>query len=56
MEDYTDYKSEYFPGKNYQKCIFSKELIDNFINRVSSIDYNKYIKKLVRNKTNVKPW
>lgn len=55
MEDYTDYRSEFYPGTGYQECIFSKELIDSFINRVSTIDYNKYVKKIRQAKINVKP-
>ena len=55
MDDYTDYLSEFYPGIDYQDCIFAKEIIDNFITRVSSIDYNKYVMKIRHAKINVKP-
>ena len=45
-EDYKDYPSEYYPGKSYETCLLSKELIDKFINRVAVIDLDKNIKKI----------
>ncbi len=53
--DYNEYPSEYYPGKPYKDCILSKEKIDAFIIEVSSIDFNKYIKKIKKYKNNVKP-
>lgn len=55
MDDFTIHTSEFFPGKGYQECIFTKEEIDSFIERVSSIDINKYVKKIKEVKGNVKP-
>lgn len=55
MRDYTCYPDEFFPGKSYQNCLFSKDLIDNFIKRVSDIDINSYIKKLKYAGINIKP-
>lgn len=53
--DYKDYPSEYYPGKPYEECILPKEMIDNFITRVSNIDLDKYIKKIEKYKKNIKP-
>lgn len=53
--DYMDYPSEYYSGVPYEECILSKDLIDTFINRVSSIDLEKYIRKIQKIKSNVKP-
>ena len=55
IEDYVDYPSEYHEGISYQESILSKDLIDNFIERVSSIDIEKYIDKIRNAKRNVKP-
>lgn len=55
-EDYTIYLSEFYPGKEYQECLFSKEMLDSFIERVSSIDLEKYINKIMIYKKNVKPY
>ena len=44
-DDYKDYPSEYHQGLPYENCILSKDAVDAFINRVSSIDLDKYIKK-----------
>lgn len=38
--DYKDYPSEYYPGKDYEKCILPKKMIDAFIKKVSSIVWN----------------
>ncbi len=54
-DDYKDYPSEYYPGKPYEDSILSKEKIDAFIIEVSSIDFDKYIKKIERYRNNVKP-
>ncbi len=54
-DDYIDYPSEYYSGVSYKECILSKDLIDTFINRVSSIDIEKYIKKIQKTRSNVKP-
>lgn len=53
--DYKSYPSEYYPGFEYKECILSKEMIDEFIDRVSSIDINEYIKLIKINKANIKP-
>lgn len=53
--DYKDYPSEFYPGKPYEDCILSTEMIDNFINRVSAIDLDQYIKKIKEYKGNIKP-
>lgn len=55
MNDYKSYPSEYYPGKPYEECILSKEMIDDFITRVSTIDLNKYINKIEKYKSNIKP-
>lgn len=55
MEDYTIYPNEFFPGKGYKPCLFSKEMIDDFIYRCGSIDIDSYVKKIVLVKGNVKP-
>ena len=54
-DDYIDYLSEYHSGVPYEECILSRDLIDTFINRVSSIDLEKYIKKIHKIRSNVKP-
>lgn len=54
-DDYKEYPSEYYPSKPYQDCILSKELIDSFINRVSSIDLDKYIILIKENQKNIVP-
>ncbi len=43
-----NYPCEYYSGKVYEDCILPKEMIDEFINRVSIIDLEKYIKKIER--------
>ena len=53
--DYKNYPSEYYPGKKYQDCILPKEMIDEFINRVSNIDLDKYIEKIKKYQSNIKP-
>lgn len=55
QKDYEAYPSEYYPGIPYEKCLLSKELIDNFITRVTSIDIDEYIKKILHAKKNIKP-
>ena len=54
--DYKSYPSEYYPGFEYKECILSKKLIDEFIDRVSSIDIKEYIKLIKSNKVNIKPY
>ncbi len=54
-EDFKDYPSEYYPGIFYEDCILSKERIDTFIKRVSSIDLFTYIVKIRNRKENCKP-
>lgn len=43
---YVNYPDEYYSGIPYQNCFLSKEQIDAFIERVSSIDLEAYILKL----------
>lgn len=54
-EDFKEYPSEYYPGIPYEDCILPKEMVDNFIKRVSSIDLEKYIEKIKDKKQNCKP-
>ena len=49
-----DYPSEYYPGKVYEDCILPKEMIDEFINRASIIDLDKYTKKIGKYQSNIK--
>lgn len=53
--DYKDYPSEYYPGKAYEDCILPKDMIDEFINRVSNINLDEYIKKIKKYQSNIKP-
>lgn len=55
IEDYENYTSEYYEGSYYQESIFSKDLIDSFIERVSSVNIEEYIDKIRNAKGNVKP-
>ena len=55
LNDYKEYPSEYYPGKPYKDSILPKEMIDEFINRVSAIDLDKYIKKIEKYQCNIKP-
>lgn len=54
-DDYKDYPSEYYPGKPYENCILTKDMIDAFIKEVSSIDLDKYIMKIKKFQSNIKP-
>lgn len=54
-EDYKSYPSEHYSGIPYQNCILSLEMIDDFIERVSSINLDNYIMKIKQNKKNIKP-
>lgn len=54
-DDYKDYPSECYPGSPYEACILPKEMIDDFIIRVSSINLEEYYKKILEAKQNVKP-
>lgn len=54
-DDYESYPSEYHEGTFYQESIFSKDLIDSFIERVSSLNLEEYIDKIKETKGNVKP-
>lgn len=53
--DYKDYPSEYYSGKPYEDCILPIEMIDSFIYTVASTDLDKYIKKIKKYKSNIKP-
>ena len=56
MDDLTEYPGEYYPGfPEYRKCILTIEQVENFIDKVSSIDINKYIEKILKTGYNVKP-
>lgn len=54
-EDYEEYPSQYCLGIPYEKGLLTKELVDSFINRVSEIDLDKYIKKIKEYQSNIKP-
>ncbi len=54
-EYYKAYPDAYYPGIVWEENILSKELVDSFIDRVSSIDMDKYIEKIKQNKNNIKP-
>ncbi len=55
-EDFTIYPDEMYPGIPYQDNILSKELIDSFIDRASSIDICQYIEQIKIAKRNIKPY
>ncbi len=55
LDDYKGYPSEYYPGSEYKDCILTKDTIDNFIERVSSINLVDYIELIRKAKHNVKP-
>ena len=56
MDYLKDYPAEFYPGfPEYRPCVLSIEKVDKFIERVSSIDINKYIEKILKYKYNVKP-
>ena len=54
-DDYNSYPSEYYPGSEYKDCILTKGMIDEFIERVSSININEYIKLIKITKVNINP-
>lgn len=54
-DDYKNYPNEFYPGKPYENCILSTEMIDKFISRVSDINLEKYIKKIKEYQSNIKP-
>ncbi len=54
-DDFREYPNEYYPGIPYEECILSKERIDHFIERVSSIDMENYVKKIKAHKRNIQP-
>jgi len=54
-EQYQEYPHLYYPGIPYEKCLLSKEVVDKFIKRVSSINLKKYRNKILEFKDNVKP-
>lgn len=53
--DYKRYPCELFPGLPYKDCILKKELIDSFILRVSSLDLEAYIFKILQTQDNILP-
>ena len=54
-EDYKSYPSEFYPGVPYKESLLSKEMIDEFINRVADISLEGYIQKILKVKENIKP-
>lgn len=54
-DDYKRYPSENYPGIPYEDCILSKEMIDDFIERVSSINLEDYIIQIKESRKNIKP-
>lgn len=54
-KDFEAYPNERYPGIPFEECLLSKELIDNFITRVSSIELEPYIKKIKKHQENVMP-
>ena len=55
IDDYESYPSEYHEGILYRDSILTKETIDSFIERVSSINIEDYINKIKKAKRNVLP-
>ena len=55
IDDYESYPSEYHEGILYRDSILTKETIDSFIERVSSINIEDYINKIKEAKRNVLP-
>lgn len=53
--DYKGYPTQHRSGMPYEEGLISKELIDCFIKRVSSIDLEKYIDKIRKFKDNIIP-
>lgn len=57
ITDYEAFPLKYHEGLlEYQNCIFTKEMIVNFIEKVTSIDFDEYIIKIKLYKKNVKPY
>lgn len=54
-DDYKAYPSEYFGGIPYEDSILPKDMINDFIKRVSNISLDEYIKKIIKNKGNTTP-
>lgn len=54
-EDYQAYPNQYYPGLPYEDCLLKPIEVDSFINRISSIDLPKYMKKIKTFKINIKP-
>ncbi len=54
-EDYMYAPFDKYPNMPYEDCILPRELVDSFIDRVSSIDLQKYMPIILKAKTNVKP-
>lgn len=53
--DYEAYPSEHYSGIPYEECILKKSDIEDFIEQVSSIKLETYIKKIKEHRKNVKP-
>ena len=56
MEDYTIFPNEFYPGREYQECLFTKKMLVEFVERVSSIDMDRYLSKIKLAKKNIKPY
>ena len=54
-DDYSSYPSAYHEGTLYESSILTKDIVDNFINKVSSINIEEYINKIKDAKGNVLP-
>lgn len=54
-DDSKSYPKEYYTGKTYEDCTLPKEMIDEFIEFVSSLNIEKYIQKINLEKKNIKP-
>lgn len=52
---YKAYPNAYYPGIIYEDNILGKEKVDEFIDRVNNIDLDKYIIKIMNNKSNIFP-
>ncbi len=52
IEDYYEYTKEFFPGRDYEDCLLTKENVDNFIKKVASISLEEYKKEIENNKYN----
>lgn len=54
-EYYKAFPEENYPGRDYEECIFSKDMLDSFIERAGSIDLDRYIQAILKRGGNLKP-